>query len=187
MATLLATPLTAAPAAAPLLSGPAIAGVCLLSQEAVLSASKVGQAATARLRELAQAAQAPLDTERAAIQADASSLEADKTKLSAAQLSARQQTLSQRAQAYQARVQDLSRRIEATRLKAVQRISDTAQPAIVQAYQAKGCGLLLSRGIVLGGNMSGDLTAAVVQGLDSRMATITFDLEPSSAPAAPSR
>jgi Skp family chaperone for outer membrane proteins len=182
--TLLAAPLATAqtPAAAPVLSGPAVPGVCLLGQEVVLATSKAGQAATARLRVLAQSAQAPLQTEGQAIQADARALEADKAKLTAAQVSARQQALSQRAQAYQARAQDLSRRIEATRVKAVQRISEAVQPVIAQVYQARGCGLLFSRAAVLGGNMSGDLTAAVIQGLDARMTTITFELEPSSPP-----
>ena len=186
--TLLSAPLAMAQApAAPALNGPAVPGVCLLGQEIVLATSKAGQAATARLRALAQTAQVPLQTEGQAIQAEARALEAGKAKLTAVQLSARQQALSQRAQVYQASAQDLSRRIEATRLKAVQQISDAAQPVIAQVYQARGCGLLFTRTAVIGGNMSGDLTQAVIQGLDSRMSTITFELEPSSSPPAPAR
>ena len=40
------------------------------------------------------------------------------------------------------------------------------------------CGLLLDRDSVLGGNMANDLTPEVVQGLDRKTTSITFDLEP---------
>ena len=51
---------TAPPPAAQPLGGPAIAGVCLLSQQAVLANAKVGLAATARLKQIADAADAEL-------------------------------------------------------------------------------------------------------------------------------
>ena len=49
---------------APALGGPEIHGVCLLSQQVLFATSKVGQAATARLKELAQQAQAEVDADR---------------------------------------------------------------------------------------------------------------------------
>lgn len=180
---LLATAASAAGPAAPGLGGPAVPGVCLLSQEAVLANSKIGQAATERLRQLAQAAQNDLETERTAIEADAKALEAQKASLSAGQLEQRRQPLAQRALAYQAKAQARSRQVEATRAKAVGQIAQAAQPVIAQVYHAQGCGLLFSRDAVLGGNMTGDLTPAVVQALDAKVSTINFDLEP--PPAAP--
>jgi Skp family chaperone for outer membrane proteins len=179
---LLTTIANAAGPAAPGLGGPTVPGVCLLSQEAVLANSKVGLAATERLRQLAQAAQGDLETERSAIESDAKALEAQKASLSATQLEQRRLALAQRAQALQAKVQERSRQVEATRAKAIGRIAQDAQPVIAQAYRAQGCGLLFSRDAVLGGNMTGDLTPAVVQGLDAKITTIDFDLEP--APAA---
>jgi hypothetical protein len=56
---------------------------------------------------------------------------------------------------------------------------------IAQAYGAHGCGLLIDRNSVLGGNKSGDLTGAVVQGLDARITTITFERESLAAAGAP--
>jgi Skp family chaperone for outer membrane proteins len=179
--------LVAAPVAAeaqtanPITGGPTIAGLCLLSQTAVFVSSKVGQAATARLRQLAQAEESGFSGERQAIETEAKTLQDQKSALSPSQLRTRQDALAQRAQAYQDRVQMLSRQIEATRIKAVGQIAQAAQPVVAQAYQARGCGLLFSRDAVLAGNMANDLTPAVVQGLDAKMTTITFDLEPASA------
>ena len=58
------------------LGGPAVAGVCLLSQQAVLANAKAGVAASARLKQLADQAQAEVDGERGPIQADAKALAA---------------------------------------------------------------------------------------------------------------
>ena len=172
----ISTPALADPSAP--LGGPAVAGVCLLSRPAIFDNAKVGVAATARLRQLAQDAQQPLTAEREALEADAGRLDAQRASLSATELKTRQDDLTARAQAYKTKLQNISRQIEATRVKVLDRIAQAAQPVLAQAYQAHGCGLLLSRDAVLGGNMAGDLTPAVVQGLDVRMTTITFDLEP---------
>ena len=56
-------------------------------------------------------------------------------------------------------------------------IAEMAQPVIANVYKSRGCGLLLDRNAVLGGNMSNDLTAAVVQGLDASVTTISFERE----------
>jgi hypothetical protein len=48
---------------------------------------------------------------------------------------------------------------------------------IAAAYKARGCGLLFDRNSILGGNMAGDITAAVIQGLDAKITTITFERE----------
>jgi hypothetical protein len=54
----------------PGLGGPVIAGVCLLSREAVLANSKVGIAAAARLKQIADESQAEIDRDRSPIEAD---------------------------------------------------------------------------------------------------------------------
>jgi Skp family chaperone for outer membrane proteins len=164
----------AAPAAGQPLGGPQIAGVCLLSQAAVVANAKVGVAASARLKQLTDQAQAEVAADRASIEADAKQIDplpagADKT--------AKTQALSVRLQALQTKANLLNREIEATRVKALDRVAAQEQPIIAQAYTAHKCGLLFDRTSVLGGNMGGDLTADVVKGLDARMATITFDRE----------
>jgi Skp family chaperone for outer membrane proteins len=163
-----------APAAGQPLGGPQIAGVCLLSQAAVFANAKVGVAASARLKQLTDQAQAEVAADRAPIEADAKLIDrlpagADKT--------AKTQALSVRLQTLQNKANLLTREIEATRVKALDRIAAEEQPIIGQVYTAHKCGLLFDRSSVLGGNMGGDLTADVVKGLDARMTTITFDRE----------
>ena len=80
-------------------------------------------------------------------------------------------------QQVQALAAQRSREIEATRLKAMQQISGPLQVAVAAAYKQRGCGLLLDRNSVIGGNYSNDLTSDVVKALDARMTTITFERE----------
>ena len=167
------------------LNGPTVAGVCYLSREAIFANAKVGQAASARLKQLAEQAQSQIDAERRPIDTDVQAYRAKASSLSADQRQSQEQALSQRMQALQADQQGKGRQLEATRSKAMDQIAQYAQPVIVSVYNSKGCGLLLDRNAVLGGNMTNDLTPAVVQGLDAKITTISFNLEPAPAGGAP--
>lgn len=171
---------TAAPTAAPAvnqpLGGALIPGVCLLSRQAVITNAKVGLAASARIKQLTDQAQAEVNAGRAQIEADAKTLEAQTT-IKPADKAAKTQALSVRLQALQQKSALRSREIEATWQKALARIGAEENPVIAQVYKAHNCGLLFDRNSVLGGNMGGDLTADVVKGLDARITTITFDRE----------
>jgi Skp family chaperone for outer membrane proteins len=156
--------------AEPGLGGSAIAGVCLLSREAVFANAAVGKAASARLKQIAEAAQ----TE---IQMDAKSFQADVAKLTPEQRKSREQELATRIQAGQAKAQQRSREIDATRAKALDRIASEIQPLVARIYKERNCGLLVDRNSVLGGNMANDLTAAVVKALDAKVTTISFNRE----------
>jgi Skp family chaperone for outer membrane proteins len=98
--------------------------------------------------------------------------------LSADQRQSQEQALAQRMQQVQADQQIKGRQLEATRAKALDQIAQYAQPVIVSAYNSKNCGVLFDRNAILGGNMANDLTPAVVQGLDAKITTISFNLEP---------
>jgi len=168
----------------PPIGGPLVPGVCLLSQQAVFANAKMGVAASERLKALTQQVQAGIDAKRAPIENDAKALESEKAHLSPAEFAQRQQALTARVQALQADAQTGSRQVERTRQVVLARISREAQPVVASAYAAHKCGLLLDRNSVLGGNMGGDLTADVVNGLDAHITTITFDLEPATPAAA---
>ncbi|CAN5747562.1 hypothetical protein BH11PSE6_BH11PSE6_04940 [soil metagenome] len=159
------------------LGGTAVAGVCLLSREAIFANAKVGVAATARLKQLTDQAQAELDTERKPLEAEIQALQAEAAKLTPEQRRVREAALAPRLTAIQARTQQRTREIEATRGKAMARIAETLQPLIAQVYKARNCGLLIDRTTVLGGNMANDLTPAAVAALDAKLATITFERE----------
>ena len=159
------------------LGGTAVAGVCLLSREAIFANAKVGVAATARLKQLTDQAQAELDTERKPLEVEIQALQAEAAKLTSEQRRVREAALAPRLTAIQARTQQRTREIEATRGKAMARIAETLQPLIAQVYKARNCGLLIDRTTVLGGNMANDLTPAAVAALDAKLATITFERE----------
>lgn len=173
----------------PITSGPLIAGVCFISPEAVLQTSKVGLAATARLRQLADDVQQEASTQKAPLDSETRALEGDAAKLPAAELQKRRQTLADDLQAFRSKVDQYNRELEYTRERVIQRISQQAQPPIAVAYAAHGCGLLFRSTDLLGGNAANDLTAEVVRALDAKVTTITFDREvppPAAAPVKPS-
>ena len=175
-----APPATPAPAAAPapaVTRGPLIAGVCLLSQEALIGQSKTGQAATARLRELAQQVQNTLTAEKTRLEARGKALEAKRATLTPLQLQAQGQALNQAAQALQAKAGERSQEIEATKNRAFGLVLQQAQPFIAEAYAAHSCGLLFGREAVLTGNLGNDLTTEVIAALDAKATPVTFDLE----------
>lgn len=156
------------------LGGPVIPGVCLLSREAVFANAAAGKAASARLQELAAVAQTEIETERQPLEAQLRALEGQPDNAARRQ---RAETLAGQWQALQQKAAHASQEVEATRVKAMERIANEAQPAIAQVYAAKSCGLLLDRNSALGGNFANDLTADVVQALDARLSTITFERE----------
>ena len=171
-----------APAAPPAASaaatrGPLIAGVCLLSQEALIGQSKIGQAATGRLRELAQQVQTNLTAEKNRLEARAKALEAKRATLTPLQLQAQGQALNQAGQALQAKAGERSQEIDATKNRAFGLVLQEAQPFIAQAYAAHSCGLLFGREAVLTGNLGNDLTPEVIAALDAKATPVTFDLE----------
>jgi Skp family chaperone for outer membrane proteins len=159
------------------LGGPTIPGACLLSREAVLTNAKVGQAATTRLQQIAEEAQGQVNTERKPLDAEITALQAEASKLSAADRAKREQELNKKLAPLQAQAERLSQEIELTRRTALERISVEAQPVIAAVYKQKGCGLLIDRNMVLGGNFANDLTPDVVKGLDAKLTTISFNRE----------
>lgn len=169
------------------LGGPVVAGMCLLSREAIFANAAVGKAANARLAELTRTAQAEIDAERLPLETEAKALQGQADN---AQTRQKREALGARWQALQVKAGHNSREIEATRAMAMERIARDTQPVIAQVYGQKKCGLLLDRSTVLGGNFSNDLTADVVRGVDAKVQTITFERErlaQQPAAAAPTR
>ncbi|WP_407352043.1 OmpH family outer membrane protein [Luteimonas sp. R10] len=159
------------------LGGPEIPGVCLLSREAVFANAEVGKSATAQINALAEQSQSEINAERTSLETELRSLEGQQDPSRAQQLAEQRQSLARRWETLQRLAAQRSREIEATRQKAVGRISAEAQPVVAAVYTRRGCGLLLDRGVVLGGNLGGDLTADVVRGLDAKIKTISIQRE----------
>jgi Skp family chaperone for outer membrane proteins len=158
--------------------GPLVTGVCLLSQEALVGRSKVGQAATARLRELANQVQSNLNAEKARLEARGKALNEKRATLTPLQIEAQSQALNQRAQALQAEAGERSQQLDATKNRTFARVIEAAQPYIAAAYTEHACGLLFAREAVISGNMGNDLTGEVLASFDAKATPISVDLEP---------
>ncbi|MFK2878659.1 OmpH family outer membrane protein [Rhodanobacter hydrolyticus] len=167
----------AAPAANPL-GGNAVPGVCMLSREAVFAQSKVGQAASDHLKSLAQQQQQSLEAQGKPLDADIQAFQQKAASLTEAQRQQQGQALQQRMQTLKAQEDELNQRIQLTRGKVMEQIGQQAQPIVNSTYSSHHCGLLLNRDAVLGGNTTNDLTPEVVSGLDGRITTLNFNLEP---------
>lgn len=173
-----AAPAPVAAPAQPAMTGPLVPGVCLLSNQGVVSRAKIGVAASARLEQLTHASQTEFNGEKASLEARAKALSAKRATLPPAQLQAQGQALNQRYQALQAQASVRSGQLDAARARATARVIDAAQPFVVQAFAAHGCGLLLAREAVLGGNLGNDLTGEVVTAMDAKATPIAIELEP---------
>lgn len=158
--------------------GKPVAGLCLLSREAVFAQAKVGKAAAQRLEQLTSQARSQVATLRKPLEAEIQSFQKKSASLSDAQRQQQGSALQERMQALQAQARELAERVQLTQAKALQRIGQDAQPIIASSYKSHQCGLLLNRDSVFGGNMANDLTPDVVQGLDRKITTISFNLEP---------
>ena len=165
-------------AANALAGGNPVPGVCLLSREALFAQAKIGQAASQRLSQLAEQANSQLETQRKPLDADIQSFQQTSPSLSEAQRKQQGAALQQRMQAFQTQSGETNQRIQLTRAKAMQSISEEAQPIIASSYTSHHCGLLLNRDAVIAGNMANDLTGEVIQGLDRKITTLSFNLEP---------
>lgn len=159
------------------LGGKPIPGLCMISREAVFAQSKVGQAASERLKQLAEQAQNQLGNERGPLQSDIQKFQQDAPKLAEAQRKQQGEALQKRMQDFQQKAGELNERIQLTRSKIMQRIGQQAEPIVASTYKSHACGLLLNRDAVLGGNVSNDLTPDVVKGLDAKITSLSFSLE----------
>lgn len=171
----------AAPAASNPLGGNPVPGVCMLSREAVFADSKVGQAASERLKQLATQQQSLLENQRKPLDAEIQAFQQKSSTLTEAQRQQQGQALQQRMQAFQGQVNELDQRIQLTRGKVMQQIGQQAQPIVASSYTSHHCGLLLNRDAVLGGNTTNDLSSDVIRGLDAKITTLNFNLEPAPA------
>ncbi|HET7268260.1 MAG TPA: OmpH family outer membrane protein [Oleiagrimonas sp.] len=169
-------PLTAVQAQS--LGDKSVPGVCMLSRGAVMSQSKVGQAADRRLKQLIQQADSQLKAKQKPLSAAVQTFRKNAESMSDSERQSEQKSLQQRLQAFQQDKQKLNVRVRITRAKAMKRIGKAIDPVVANVYKQRDCGILLDRDTVLGGNQANDLTAAVIKGLDAKMSTISFNLAP---------
>jgi Skp family chaperone for outer membrane proteins len=164
-------------AAAEPLSGPAIPGLCVLSQEAIVYTSTVGKYVATRLQQLGSAAQAELTADGTSLQNDEKALETAKSSLS-------QEQYQQRGAALVARERDLERtatvrreELSQTAQKAQARILQEASPIFQQAAHAHNCSVVVAGTSVLAAEPAMDITPTVIAGLNAKITQFEFDRE----------
>ncbi|MFI4964628.1 MAG: OmpH family outer membrane protein [Caulobacterales bacterium] len=177
--------LAQAAAAAPAVThGPPISGMCIISVENAIGASTVGRYVNTRMQQIVGQTNAELTGEKNAIDADAKALEAKRATLAQAALEQQASALQIRANALQRKAQLRDREVSATEQKAVGRIGQEMEPLIRQAYQQKGCSVLLQRTAVVIANPAMDITPQVITALNGKITQFAFDRERLDQPQA---
>ncbi len=156
--------------------GPPIPGICLFSRDAAISNSKAGQATNARLLELGKGVEAGLQPERAAIVTENTALKAGEKTIPAAQRDTRIAALDRRAAAFNQLQQLRTAQLQQSRGDAVKTILKAIDPLLGPLAAARHCSVVFERGATYGANPAMDLTAALIQQLDTSLPTVTFNL-----------
>jgi outer membrane protein len=174
----------APPAHPPIQTGPPIAGLCIFSNEALVSSTLVGKFVIQRLSQLKAQSDAELSGELQAIKTDAQALEAQKTTLPQAQLDQQGQALNVRYQALQQTGQRRQAELQKTEEKAFERIQQEAQPLEQQAFTQHNCSILFNGQAVLFTAPAMDITPGVLTALNAKIQSFQFDREHIDQPAA---
>lgn len=187
----------AAPAAATIKHGAPIPGLCYYSFDAVFGASDVGKSVVTRIQQIAKEVETELTTEDKALGADIQAFERARATMTPDAIEQRASQLTVRRNALARKAELRQRELQATRSKAVDRVEQEMTPVVLATYQARGCSILIASGLALG-NPQMDITGSVVQGLNAKIKTFTFNRErldapapaaaaPAAAPAAPKK
>jgi len=175
------TPAAAAPAApaaaASVTHGAPIPGLCVVSIENAIGASTVGKYVNTRLQQLVAQVNAELNGEKTSLDNDAKALEGQRASLDQNTLEQRYAALQVRGNALQRKAQLRDREIQATEQKAISRVGAEMEPLIRQAYQAKGCSMLVNRNSIILGNPASDVTQQVVTALNGKITQFAFERE----------
>jgi outer membrane protein len=190
---------SAAYAQAPAAAGPALPpvvthgapppGMCAISMDEVVQNATVGKYLDTRMQQLVGQVRAELQAEGTSLENDAKALQAQRATLDQNTFEQRAAALQVRDNAFQRKQQQRERELQATQQKAVNRLLQEAQAPIRQAYQAKGCAVLLqSNAIAFGlGNPAMDLSPQVITGLNAKITQFTIERERLDQAAAPAQ
>jgi len=158
--------------------GPVLPGVCSVSGEQVLLGSSAGQALQARMVQLAQEVQGEIAPYAQQVQTEYQALQQGASTIPADQLNQRRQALQQRVQEAQQLEQTRDNELRYTQSVQAKAIEDAARPIILAVYQERGCGVLLRGESIAYINPAMDITAAVVQRLNTALPTVSFNRMP---------
>lgn len=167
----------AAPAPAGATGGPAIPGVCILSNERAIGTSTVGKYVIQRMQTITSQVNAELNGEKTAIETEAKSLESQRATLGADAAQQKELGLRQRADNLQRKAALRQRELEVTEQKALARVGQEMDPIVKAIYTQRNCALLIDRNSLFGASASMDVTDAVVAQLNTKITQFAFDRE----------
>jgi Skp family chaperone for outer membrane proteins len=169
---------TAGAAASPLTApGPALSGVCVLSEQGMVAGSLVGKSVAARIQQLAQVADSEVNSQVTALQSDEKTFENARTSFSTEQQNQKIAEFQGRERDVQRLAQQRSQELEATRQKRLNEVVSDALPMIREAVQQHNCSIVVEAGSTLTFNPAMDLTPSVIQGLNAKITQMTFERE----------
>ena len=171
------TPRSPAATEAPPPQGPALPGICTLSNEAAVYNSTVGKAMVARLAQLNSQAEAEIKGQQSSIQADAQKLQAQKATLPPEQYQQQGQALQTRVNELQRTAQIRNREMQLTQEKALRTFGTYLDPIVRQVFSQRSCSVLLNETALIYPAPAMDITRQVVQGLDAKVQSFPFDRE----------
>ena len=179
----------AAAAAPPVTHGAPVPGVCVINLDQVVATSTVGKYVQSRLQQIQQQANAEVNGENTQLNNDAKALDAQRATLDQTTFEQRATAIQVRNNALQRKVQQRERELQMTEQKAIGRVIQESEQPVRQAYQQKGCSLLLQHQAVLGVfyNPAMDISAQVVTALNAKISQFPFErerLDQAVAPAA---
>jgi outer membrane protein len=179
----------AAPAPPPIVQGPPIAGLCVLSVQEAIGTSTVGQYVNSRMQQIVAQVKAELAPEDSGIGTDSKALDAARPTLDQATFQSRAQALQARVDALRQKADLRQREIQATERKAFNRIAQELDPIARQLYQAHKCSILIDKGSTMMTNPEMDVTAQAVTALNAKITQFQFDREhlDTAAAAGPAR
>ncbi len=178
----------AKPALPPLTLGAAIPGVCLFSEEGAVSRSSAGDAINKRMQQLAAQVQAELGPEQTGLDADIKTFKDKMASLPQDQQQQQGQALQQRMQDFDNKRAQRQKELETTLRKAINRVDVELEPIVRTVVSGRSCGLLLKADTAIyAANPQMDITTAVIEQLNTKLPTVTFDREHLDAQAAQQR
>ncbi len=168
---------------APTTMGLPIPGLCLFARDVALGTTKAGVAANARMRQLSQQIQAEFAPEQQAIATEESVLRTSAAQMTSADRQRRTDALQKRATSFAGLQRVRSAQLQQTRGLAIAAILKPMDAALTPIATSRHCSVVVERSATYGFNAAMDLTPAVIQQVDARLPTLTFDLAPPANPA----
>jgi Skp family chaperone for outer membrane proteins len=147
--------------------------VLIVSMNALLNESDVGQDVSRQIVELASALQAEDLTTRQALAAEAEAVSAQRDSMTQEQLQAKAEDLAQRQQTHVQKIAVRQQEIQRGQAQASRQIKSVLGPIFNELLLKHGSGLLIDQSYVLAGGLDLNITSEAMALLNQRLSKLT--------------